>query len=99
MKVKTAIICLMVLFLLLNPVSANEITSMVDDKRIEHSYLDTYHYLHTVDFGDIQVTEEDYRKVFIKDNVTFETCPIGSIYYIIKINGIQRENEGTVIRW
>ena len=43
MKVKTIIICLMVLFLLLNPVSAKEITSMVDDKRIEHSYLDTYH--------------------------------------------------------
>ena len=64
-----------------------EITSKVDDKKIIHSQGDGYYFIHTVDFGDIEVREREYQKVFIGDNITFDTESSWGIYNILKING------------
>ena len=84
---KIVLIILLTLILLITPVSAKEITSKVDDKKIIHSYADGYYFIHTVDFGDIEVREREYQKVFIGDNITFDTESSWGIYNILKING------------
>jgi hypothetical protein len=84
---KIVLIILLTLILLITPVSAKEITSKVDDKKIIHSYGDGYYFIHTVDFGDIEVREREYQKIFIGDNITFDTESSWGIYNILKING------------
>ncbi len=81
------IFCLIGL-LLLAPVSAKEINSKVDDKKIIHSYGDGKYFVHTVDFGDIEVSENDYQQVFINDTITFDTRSDWGFYTILKINDV-----------
>ena len=57
---KKLIIILLLTLMLLSPVSAEIITSKVDDKHIIHSYNLCSRIVHTVDFGDIEVSKEDY---------------------------------------
>ena len=65
------LICLIIL-LLIAPITAKEITSKVDDKHIQHSYGSDYYFIHTVDFGDIQVFETEYDSVMINDTIIFK---------------------------
>lgn len=87
MNVKTIIILLIISLLLLSPVAAKEITSKVDDKKIIKSHGDGHYFIHTVTFGDIQVTESEYQEVFINDTVTFDTHSDWGFYTILKVNG------------
>ena len=80
------LICLIIGLLVITPVSAKEITSKVDDKKIIHDH-DGFYFIHTVDFGDIEVMEREYQKVFIGDNITFNTESEWGFYTILKING------------
>lgn len=57
--------------LLVTPIFAGSITSIVDDKTIQHSYGNDYYFLHTEKFGDIQVTSDTYAEVMINDTITF----------------------------
>ena len=81
------LICLIMGLLIITPVSAKEITSKVDDKKITQSHGDGSYFIHTVDFGDIKVMEREYQKVFIGDNITFNTESKWGLYTILKING------------
>lgn len=84
---KRLLIILLVGLLLLAPVYATEVTSKVDDKKIIHTHGESKYFIHTVDFGDIEVTEQDYQEVFINDTVTFNTHSDWGMYTILKING------------
>ena len=84
---KRLLIILLVGLLLLAPVYATEVTSKVDDKKIMHTHGDGNYFIHTVDFGDIEVTEQEYQEVFINDTVTFDTHSDWGMYTILKING------------
>lgn len=84
---KRLLIILLVGLLLLAPVYATEVTSKVDDKKIMHTYGESKYFIHTVDFGDIEVTEQEYQEVFINDTVTFNTHSDWGMYTILKING------------
>ena len=81
------LIYLIIGLLVITPLSAKEITSKVDDKKIMHDRGDGYYFIHTVDFGDIEVREREYQKVFIGDNITFNTESEWGLYSILKING------------
>ena len=72
--------------MLLSPVSAEVITSKVDDKHIIHSNYMCSRIIHTVDFGDIEVSKEDYSNIMINDNITFNTNNWNFEYVILKIN-------------
>ena len=86
MTKKILLICLVIGLLLIAPVSAKVITTKVDDKKIIHSYCDGYYFIHTVDFGDIEVTENEYQEIFINDTVTFDTHSNWGLYTILKVN-------------
>ncbi|MBQ2636113.1 MAG: hypothetical protein IJG09_05375 [Methanobrevibacter sp.] len=83
---KKLIIILLLTLMLLSPVSAEIITSKVDDKHIIHSYNLCSRIVHTVDFGDIEVSKEDYSKIMINDSITFNTNNWNFEYNILKIN-------------
>lgn len=84
---KRLLIILLVGLLLLAPIYATEVTSKVDDKKIMHTRGTSNFFIHTVDFGDIEVTEQEYQEVFINDTVTFDTHSDWGMYTILKING------------
>ena len=84
---KRLLTILIISLLLLSPVAAKEITSKVDDKKIIHTHGDGNYFIHTVDFGDIEVREQEYQEVFINDTVTFDTHSSWGIYTILKVNG------------
>ena len=83
---KKLIIILLLTLMLLSPVSAEIITSKVDDKHIIHIYNLCSRIVHTVDFGDIEVSKEDYSKIMINDSITFNTNNWNFEYNILKIN-------------
>ena len=83
---KKLIIILLLTLMLLSPVSAEIITSKVDDKHIIHSYNLCSRIVHTVDFGDIEVSKKDYSKIMINDSITFNTNNWNFEYNILKIN-------------
>lgn len=84
---KRVIIIFLLTLMLLSPVSAEVITTKVDDKHIIHTKIMCSRIIHTVDFGDIEVTEQEYQEVFINDTVTFDTHSNWGMYTILKING------------
>ena len=88
MSLKLVLLFCIIILLLVVPVSAKEITSKVEDKKIIHSYGDGKYFIHTVDFGDIEVTETEYQQVFINDTVTFDTNSKWGFYTILKINDV-----------
>jgi len=81
---KLLITCLIVL-LCVTPDFAKELTSEVTDKTIVNTHNSCY-CIHTKDFGDIQVSERDYQKVMIGDNITFNTESFYGLYNVLKIN-------------
>ena len=76
------IILVIGILLLIAPVSAKEITSKVDDKHIQHSYGTDYYFIHTVDFGDVQVIDTVYNEIMINDTVTFPNTDNWGIYNV-----------------
>lgn len=88
---KKLIIILLLTMMLLSPVSAEIITTKVDDKHIIHSYNICSRIIHTVDFGDIEVSKEDYSKVMINDTITFNTNNWNFEYELLKINDNEAE--------
>ena len=92
MKIKTITIILLISLLLISPIAAKEITSKVDDKKIIHAHGDGSYFIHTIDFGDVEVTESEYQEVFINDTVTFNTHSEWGYYAILKINGTEVQN-------
>ena len=72
--------------MLLSPVSAEIITSKVDDKHIIHVKGMCSRIIHTVDFGDIEVSKEDYSNIMINDTITFNTNNWNFEFDILKIN-------------
>ena len=85
-RMKRLIIIFLLTIMLLSPVSAEVITTKVDDKHIIHSYNLCSRIIHTVDFGDIEVSKEDYSKIMINDTITFNTNNWNFEYEILKIN-------------
>lgn len=69
------------------PIAAKEITDTVDDKNIRAQHADSIYLIHTGHYGDIRVSETYYQKIFIGDNITFDTKSSWGIYNILKING------------
>ena len=88
MNKKLILIFIVIGLLLIAPISAKEITSKVDDKKIIPDRGDGFYFIHTVDFGDIEVLEGEYQKVFLGDNITFNTESEWGIYTILKVNGV-----------
>ena len=88
MTEKLILIFIVIGLLLIAPISAKEITSKADDKKIIHSYGDSFYFIHAADFGDIEVMEKEYQRVFIGDNVTFNTESTWGHYRILKVNGV-----------
>jgi len=79
--------CLIIGLLLITPISAKVITTKVDDKQLIDTY-GTSRTIHTVDFGDILVLYNDYNRIMINDNITFDTDGnFGGYWTILKING------------
>lgn len=72
--------------MLLSPVSAEVITTKVDDKHIIHTKIMCSRIIHTVDFGDIEVSKDDYSKIMINDTITFNTNNWNFEFDILKIN-------------
>lgn len=58
----------------------------VDDKHIIHTYGSCY-LIHTVEFGDIEVTEETYQQIWINDTITVETKSSWGLYSVHAVNG------------
>jgi len=83
---KAMLLLCIITLLLIAPVSAKEITTTVDDKEIINNY-DSCYTVHTIDFGDIQVTDTQYQQIFINDTITFNTESDFGLYTVSKING------------
>ena len=82
------LLILLIGILLITPISAKELTTVVDDKEIVATHGTSFT-IHTVDFGDILVTPNEYEKIFINDTVTFKTkSNIIGYWEILKINGV-----------
>lgn len=83
---KRVIIIFLLTLMLLSPVSAEVITTKVDDKHIIHTKIMCSRIIHTVDFGDIEVSKDDYSKIMINDTITFNTNNWNFEFDILKIN-------------
>lgn len=71
----------------MTPISAEVITSKVNDKEIVATYGQSFT-VHTVDFGDVNVHMSVYNQIMINDTITFsnESDSVG-YYTVYRING------------
>lgn len=81
------LILFFIMILFVAPVHSSDLHNLtVDDKHIIHTYGCCY-LIHTVEFGDIEVTEETYQQIWINDTITVDIKSSWGLYSVHAVNG------------
>ena len=88
---KKIIMAVLIALMLIMPVFAQDLhTFTVDDKHIENSISDSrsssFYIIHTKEFGDLKVNLDDYKKIYIGDEITLDLDNFNGHAKILKIN-------------